>query len=219
MFFVVENITNVRERERKEENNETMDLSTRPDDSVADLYATYHFRVMDRALHVPDGLTRPGSRRQAEQSPGAKYCGEDYERKGWVKGRRTYWACNSIKRSGCWQEARRMAAEAENWTSVSLLPPAPAPEAKVVVFEEVALFDLNKAVLKPEGKEQIKAYREEAREELSRADKIKISGHTDNTGSADYNMNLSLRRAEAVRDYLVSIGVDPTKIEVIGGND
>lgn len=92
----------------------------------------------------------------------------------------------------------------------------PPPKAKVVTFEEVALFDLDKADLKPQGKEQINAYREEAKAELSRADRIVITGYTDSSGSADYNKKLSLRRAEAVRDYMASIGVDPNKMEAIG---
>jgi outer membrane protein OmpA-like peptidoglycan-associated protein len=100
-------------------------------------------------------------------------------------------------------------------------PPAPAaapppPSPKRMVFNEVALFDFNKAVLKPEGKEQIKAYREKAMAELSSAEKVKIVGYTDNIGTAAYNKKLSLRRAEAVRDYLVSLGADPAKLEVIG---
>src|SRR5512136_206396 len=89
----------------------------------------------------------------------------------------------------------------------------PPPKAKVVTFEEVALFDLGKADLKPQGKEQINAYREEAKADLSRADKIVITGYTDSSGSADYNKKLSLRRAEAVRDYMASIAVDPNKME------
>jgi OOP family OmpA-OmpF porin len=85
-----------------------------------------------------------------------------------------------------------------------------------MVFEEAALFDFDKADLKPQGKEQIKKYREEVQADMSRADKIKVTGHTDSTGSPDYNKKLSLRRAEAVRDYLVSLGVDPSKMEVSG---
>jgi OOP family OmpA-OmpF porin len=97
-------------------------------------------------------------------------------------------------------------------TTVTVIPLA----KKTVVFDAVALFDVDKADLKPEGKEQIKAYREEAKAELSRADKITITGHTDNTGSAEHNMKLSLQRAEAVRDYLMGLGVDPSKLEVKG---
>ncbi len=43
---------------------------------------------------------------------------------------------------------------------------------------------------------------------------ILVSGHTDNTGAADYNMSLSKRRAFAVRDYLVSDGIDSSRIAV-----
>ena len=88
-----------------------------------------------------------------------------------------------------------------------------------MVFEEAALFDFDKADLKPEGKEQIKAYRENAKAELSRADKIMITGYTDNTGAPDYNMKLSQQRAEAVRAHLISIGVDPNKMVATGAGE
>jgi len=95
-------------------------------------------------------------------------------------------------------------------------PPPPAPSPKTMVFAEAAMFDFGKADLKPAGKDQIKAYRESAKAELSSASKVKIAGHTDNVGSDDYNKKLSLKRAEAVRDYLVSLGGDPAKMEVAG---
>jgi outer membrane protein OmpA-like peptidoglycan-associated protein len=94
------------------------------------------------------------------------------------------------------------------------IPPA-VPQPVVMVFPEAALFDFDKAELKPEGKEQIKAYREDVKSGLSRADMIRITGHTDNIGKADYNMKLSQQRAEAMGDYLKSIGVT-TKMEVVG---
>jgi outer membrane protein OmpA-like peptidoglycan-associated protein len=46
--------------------------------------------------------------------------------------------------------------------------------------------------------------------------RFEISGHTDSTGSADLNRELSMSRAEAVRDYLVARGVDPSRLEVQG---
>ena len=101
--------------------------------------------------------------------------------------------------------------------SCSKQPAPPAP--KVMVFEEAALFDFDKADLKPEGKEQIKAYRENAKAELSRADKVMITGYTDNTGAPDYNMKLSQQRAEAVRAHLISIGVDPNKMVATGAGE
>lgn len=45
---------------------------------------------------------------------------------------------------------------------------------------------------------------------------LSIFGYTDDTGSADYNQKLSLRRAEAVRDYLVHSGLNPSIITVKG---
>jgi OOP family OmpA-OmpF porin len=84
------------------------------------------------------------------------------------------------------------------------------------VFEAVALFDFDKANLKPQGKEQINKYREEAKDQLASVEKIKVTGYTDSIGSVAYNKKLSLRRAEAVRKYLVSLGVDPNKMEVAG---
>jgi OmpA-OmpF porin, OOP family len=46
--------------------------------------------------------------------------------------------------------------------------------------------------------------------------RISIEGHTDNVGKEVTNMRLSQRRAEAVRDYLVSKGVSPDRLEAVG---
>ncbi|EXJ15144.1 Outer membrane protein [Imhoffiella purpurea] len=45
---------------------------------------------------------------------------------------------------------------------------------------------------------------------------LAIAGHTDNTGSAEYNMDLSRRRAAAVENYLASDGVHPSRMESRG---
>ena len=45
---------------------------------------------------------------------------------------------------------------------------------------------------------------------------VEIVGHTDDKWESDYNMELSKKRASAVRDYLVSQGVDASKIVTIG---
>ncbi len=46
--------------------------------------------------------------------------------------------------------------------------------------------------------------------------KIEISGHTDNTGTEEYNQVLSDRRAKAVKDYLISLGIPPDLMITIG---
>ena len=90
---------------------------------------------------------------------------------------------------------------------------------KVMIFPDAALFEFGKSDLKPEGKEKIQEYREQAKEELGRADKVIIIGYTDNVGTPDYNSKLSLQRAEAVRDALISLGADPKKLQVSGAGE
>ena len=46
--------------------------------------------------------------------------------------------------------------------------------------------------------------------------KIELSGHTDNVGNNEYNLNLSQRRADAVRVYLTSKGVDKSRVLAVG---
>ncbi len=48
---------------------------------------------------------------------------------------------------------------------------------------------------------------------------IEIEGHTDSIGSHDYNMGLSSRRAESVRDYLVQMGIEPARLQSKGYGD
>ena len=99
-------------------------------------------------------------------------------------------------------------------------PTASAAKAPTVMnFDEAALFEFDKADLKPAGKEQLNAYREKAKTDLSSAKKVRIVGYTDNTGTAEHNSKLSQQRAEVVRDYLVSVGVDPKNLEAVGAAD
>jgi OmpA-OmpF porin, OOP family len=91
--------------------------------------------------------------------------------------------------------------------------PAPAGPAKVTYATE-AFFDFDKSVLKPEGRARL--------DDL--ADKVKgitleviiAVGHTDATGPDAYNQQLSVRRAEAVKAYLVSKGIDANRIYTEG---
>lgn len=88
--------------------------------------------------------------------------------------------------------------------------------AAVVIFPEAALFESGKSALKPEGKQKIEEYREQAKEQLSSADHVLITGYTDNVGAPDSNSALSQQRAAAVRDHLIGLGADPQKFQISG---
>ena len=76
------------------------------------------------------------------------------------------------------------------------------------------LFDMGKATLKPNAKEEVKNIAEilKAFPEVN----IKIGGYTDNTGGADINKKLSQERADAVMGELVQLGIDKSRLEAEG---
>ena len=92
--------------------------------------------------------------------------------------------------------------------------PKPKPVAEKVTFAADVTFDFDKANVKPEGRAKL--------DEL--ANKVKsinlevviAIGHADEIGSHAYNDKLSVRRAEAVKAYLVSKGVEPNRIYTEG---
>jgi outer membrane protein OmpA-like peptidoglycan-associated protein len=95
-------------------------------------------------------------------------------------------------------------------------PPPPAPQVQKITLDSKVLFDFDKAVLKPEGKAAIDAQVVGKLSQVTKLDVVLVTGHTDRIGTDAYNQKLSERRADSVRDYLVSKGVDKAKIETIG---
>ena len=77
-------------------------------------------------------------------------------------------------------------------------------------------FELGSATLTPVAMAEAKVFAESLmRPELANM-KFAIEGHTDAQGGREYNLDLSRRRAQAVADYLVSLGVSPDRLEVHG---
>ncbi len=91
-----------------------------------------------------------------------------------------------------------------------------APQVQKISLDSEALFDFDKAVLKPEGKAAIDSQVVGKLAQVQKLEVVLVTGYTDRLGSEAYNQKLSERRADAVRDYLVSKGVDKAKIETIG---
>jgi OOP family OmpA-OmpF porin len=119
----------------------------------------------------------------------------------------------------CWRDA--------NWTPATAAPGCGAPAADVapkaanpvaaaskVTYAADAFFDFDKAVVKPAGKAKLDDL-------VSKVKGINLEviiavGHTDSIGSDAYNQKLSVRRAEAVKAYLVSKGIEKNRIYTEG---
>jgi OOP family OmpA-OmpF porin len=93
-------------------------------------------------------------------------------------------------------------------------PPAPQPVSEKVSFAAEALFDFDLAIVKPDGKAALDDLL--LKLQGMNTEVMIAVGHTDSVGSAAYNDKLSLRRADAVKAYLVSKGLEPARLYTEG---
>jgi OOP family OmpA-OmpF porin len=92
--------------------------------------------------------------------------------------------------------------------------PAPTPVSEKVSFAAEALFDFDRATVKPDGKAALDDLM--AKLQGMNTEVMIAIGHTDSVGSNAYNEKLSLRRADAVKAYLVSKGLDQARLYTEG---
>lgn len=133
------------------------------------------------------------------------------------------WRSTSDLGNHCWRTGYWTPAMATVECDPDLFPkpevvaaaPAPAPAApRKVTFSADALFDFDSAQLKPAGAQAL--------DEFARGlegvdyDLITATGHADRIGNSDYNKRLSVRRAESVKNHLVSRGIDSNRIYADG---
>ena len=92
--------------------------------------------------------------------------------------------------------------------------PAPKPTAQRVTYAADVLFDFDKAVIKPDGKSKLDALSDQMKG--IDLEVVIAIGHADQIGTPEYNQALSVRRAEAIKAYLVSKGVQPNRVYTEG---
>ena len=127
-------------------------------------------------------------------------------------------------------DAENYCVRTKEWSPGGYTPACDPKPVEVAVVEEVVetvplveavemqmdtLFDFDKYEVKPEG---VAAIGELAGQigGMDSVQSIRVDGHTDSTGPEEYNMGLSERRADAVKDQLVSDGVDSSLVETVG---
>jgi len=92
--------------------------------------------------------------------------------------------------------------------------PAPKPVKEKVTMAADTHFDFDKAVIKPEGKARLDDL--VGKLKAVNLEVVIAIGHTDSIGSKAYNQKLSVRRANAVKAYLVSKGIAANRIYTEG---
>ena len=92
--------------------------------------------------------------------------------------------------------------------------PAPAPPPPPAPRNFLVFFDFDKATLTPRALDIVRQAAEVAKS--GQNTRVTCTGHTDTSGSASYNLALSLRRANAVKNALVKEGVSAEAISVVG---
>jgi peptidoglycan-associated lipoprotein len=94
-------------------------------------------------------------------------------------------------------------------------PPAPTPTIEELFLKEVqdAYFDYDKSDIRPDAREALGKTADFLRNYPQV--KVTIEGHCDERGSTEYNLALGDRRATAVKQYLVSLGISADRMSTI----
>lgn len=83
-----------------------------------------------------------------------------------------------------------------------------------VTFDSGILFDVNESTLRAAAQQNLSDLADSL-EEYEGTD-VLVVGHTDATGAAEYNQELSERRADSARTYLLGAGLDPERVTALG---
>ncbi len=104
----------------------------------------------------------------------------------------------------------------EDTELVMVDPDAPLPGSQEDLVQNVGdrvFFELDSAVLSPQARATLERQAEWLR--LFPEVRIAIEGHCDERGTREYNLALGERRANAAREYLVGLGIDPSRLRTL----
>jgi peptidoglycan-associated lipoprotein len=91
--------------------------------------------------------------------------------------------------------------------------PAQPPQDAAQAPAEVIYFGFDLSQITPAGEGQLQKVAEYMRAKPSVS--VKVEGHCDERGTVEYNLALGERRAQAVRDYLVNLGIESSRLSTI----
>ncbi|MEL7194947.1 MAG: OmpA family protein [Bacteroidota bacterium] len=94
-----------------------------------------------------------------------------------------------------------------------LIEMVPLTEGKQVVLKNI-FFEFNEAKLKETSRTELDFLANYMRQNPQM--RIEIQGHTDDVGTPKYNLDLSQRRAESVRAFLIELGITDSRIDAVG---
>jgi len=145
----------------------------------------------------------------------------------WSSGAGSTYVRSGADSTLCWRDnfwtPATAAAECDGAPKAAPKAAAPAPKAapvapvatssKVTLLAD-ALFDFDKSTLKPEGIQKLDGLVQKLKDVT--VEVIIVVGFTDSVGTLAYNKKLSLRRAEAVKAYLVKNGIEASRVYTEG---
>ncbi|MFH2210196.1 MAG: OmpA family protein [Pseudomonadota bacterium] len=130
---------------------------------------------------------------------------------------------NECWKTGYWTPAMAIAEcdpsliKKEEKKAAAPAPVAPAgpekPAFEKITLQAETLFDFDKSVVRADGKQKLNDEVVGKMKQYPQVEVVLVTGHADRIGKDAYNQKLSERRAAAVKDYLVSQGIDAGRIE------
>ncbi len=118
--------------------------------------------------------------------------------------------------AACGSSDRESAPTTTGTTTGTTTASAPAPGSQEQLLQQVGdrvFFDTDRSEIKPQARSTIEALAGWMNEHPGVA--LTIEGHCDERGTREYNLALGERRANAVRDYLVALGISGNRVGTI----